>query len=114
MAPEPDTRCRLPIQQTICPTGKSANWLSSPGCKNILYPLRLTATPNQWLSRTVPSRQEGRIARRHERGTGCGGRESVRRVTAIAGRVQLVSDLQRVRRTTLMRTAKPCGPDTRC
>jgi hypothetical protein len=23
----------------------------------------------------VPSRQEGRIARRHERGTGCGGRE---------------------------------------
>jgi len=27
----------------------------------------------------VPSRQEGRIARRHERGTGCGGRGSVRR-----------------------------------
>jgi hypothetical protein len=26
--------------------------------------------------RAVPSRQEGRIARRHERGTGCGGRES--------------------------------------
>jgi hypothetical protein len=24
----------------------------------------------------IPSRQEGRIARRHERGTGCGGRES--------------------------------------
>src|SRR3954464_2911026 len=29
--------------------------------------------------RAVPSRQEGRIARRHERGTGCGGRSSVRR-----------------------------------
>jgi hypothetical protein len=27
--------------------------------------------------RTVPFRQEGRIASRHERGTGCGGRESV-------------------------------------
>ena len=29
--------------------------------------------------RAVPTRQEGRIARRHERGTGCGGRGSVRR-----------------------------------
>jgi hypothetical protein len=26
--------------------------------------------------RAVSTRQEGRIARRHERGTGCGGRES--------------------------------------
>ncbi len=34
----------------------------------------------------VPFRQEGRIARRHERGAGCGGRESVRRAMAIAGR----------------------------
>src|SRR6266540_7226449 len=38
------------------------------------------------LIRIVPSRQEGRIARRHERGTGCGGRESARRAVAIAGR----------------------------
>ena len=38
------------------------------------------------LIRTVPSRQEGRIARRHERGAGCGGRESVGRAIAIAGR----------------------------
>src|SRR5437868_10825512 len=37
-------------------------------------------------SHIVPSRQEGRIARRHERGTGCGGRESARRALAIAGR----------------------------
>src|ERR1700674_2105604 len=29
---------------------------------------------------------EGRIARRHERGAGCGGRKGVRRATAIAGR----------------------------
>ena len=39
----------------------------------------------------VPFRQEGRIARRHERGTGCGGRESAGAI-AIAGRVRLVSD----------------------
>ncbi len=39
------------------------------------------------LIRTVPSRQEGRIARRHERGAGCGGRESVRRCQGMAGRV---------------------------
>src|SRR5260370_29830855 len=76
--------------------------MSSPGCKNILRALRLTAAPNQWLSRTVPFRQEGRIARRHERGTGCSGRESVRRATAVAGRAQLVSEFQRARRTTLV------------
>src|SRR3979490_2431308 len=38
------------------------------------------------ISVTVSFRQEGRIARRHERGTGCGGRKGVRRAMAIAGR----------------------------
>src|SRR4051812_10615911 len=37
---------------------------------------RFPTSPNQWLNRAIPTRQEGRIARRHERGTGCGGRES--------------------------------------
>ncbi len=37
------------------------------------------------ISPAVPSHR-GAIARRHERGTGCGGRESVRRAMAIAGR----------------------------
>src|SRR5207245_4194900 len=37
------------------------------------------------LFRAVPSRQEGRIARRHERGTGCGGRGSVRREACLQG-----------------------------
>src|SRR6185437_7827805 len=39
--------------------------------------LRFTATPNQWLkvARPVPAR--GAYRDRHERGTGCGGRESV-------------------------------------
>jgi hypothetical protein len=36
--------------------------------------------------RAVPTRQEGRIARRHERGTGCDGRSSVRRERLFAGR----------------------------
>src|ERR1700682_4388951 len=90
-ASEPDTRCQHPILLMLCPTGKSVNWLSSPDCKNILRPLRLTIAPNQWLSRTVPSRQEGRIARRHERGAGCGGRESVRRAWQSQGDMNLVS-----------------------
>src|ERR1700687_1942895 len=30
----PDTRCHRRTLQTLCPTGKSANWLCSPGCKN--------------------------------------------------------------------------------
>lgn len=34
-------------------------------------------------------RQEGRIARRHERGTGCGGRRSVRREALFAGRLSV-------------------------
>jgi hypothetical protein len=43
------------------------------------------------ISLDVPSRQEGRIARRHERGAGCGGRESVRRAWQSQGEMNLVS-----------------------
>src|SRR5258707_2543087 len=45
-----------------------------------------SADPNQFTDshRLVPTR--GAIARRHERGAGCGGRKGVRRATAIAGR----------------------------
>jgi hypothetical protein len=45
-----------------------------------------SADPNQMHihHRLVPIR--GAIARRHERGAGCGGRESVRRAMAVAGR----------------------------
>ena len=46
----------------------------------------------------VPSRQEGRIARRHERGTGCDGRGSVRREACLQGE-QLVSVSRRAGRT---------------
>jgi hypothetical protein len=64
--------------------------------------------------RAVSFRQEGRIARRHERGTGCGGRESVganrgRRASQARERPRGAQDERRI-----ARTAKPCGPDTRC
>ena len=47
---------------------------------------------------------------------GCGGRGSVGRATGIAGRglSEPVSDRRARRRTALKRTAKPCGPGTRC
>src|SRR5439155_5459663 len=41
---------------------------------------------NQFTDSHRPVPLEGRIARRHERGAGCGGRESVRRAMAVAGR----------------------------
>jgi hypothetical protein len=37
----------------------------------------------------VPSRQEGRIARRHERGTGCGGRRQCQARSVFAGRLSV-------------------------
>ncbi len=39
--------------------------------------------------RAVPSRQEGRIARRHERGTGCGGRRQRQARSVFAGRLSV-------------------------
>jgi hypothetical protein len=44
------------------------------------------------LSRTVLSHR-GAIARRHERGAGCGGRGSVRRCQGMAGRVDKAREL---------------------
>src|SRR5258708_35015154 len=38
---------------------------------------RFTETPNQWLNSGHPVPRRGAVARRHERGMGCGGRESV-------------------------------------
>jgi hypothetical protein len=61
-----------------------------PICRN---PTALPLPPNQPQIRIIPSREEGRIAIVTKRGAGCGGCGS-------AGR-----------RTALMRTAKPCGPD---
>jgi len=51
---------------------------------------------------------------RHGRGVGCGGRGSVGRALAIAGRVEPCERFAARWRTKLLRTAKPCGPGTRC
>ena len=50
------------------------------------------------LIRAVSS-QGGAIARRHERGAGCGGRESVRRCQGMAGRVDTARELANGTRT---------------
>jgi hypothetical protein len=74
-----------------CPTGKSLrvfrNDLSSPLLQKYFASL---PTQISSLIRTVPSHR-GAIARRHERGAGCGGRESVRRAWQLQGEMNLVS-----------------------
>jgi hypothetical protein len=54
------------------------------------FPSRLTQIT--FISLTVSFRQEGRIARRHERGAGCGGRKGVRRARQSQGEMNLVSE----------------------
>jgi len=60
----------------------------------------------------VPSRQEGRIARRHERGTGCDGRRQRQARSVFAGRLSR-ERTRRARWPMLRRTAKPCGSGIR-
>src|ERR1700731_3175965 len=67
------------------PTGKSvvfASWPVQPHLQKYSCSL---LTQISSLIRAVLSQEEGRCAR-HERGAGCGGRESVRRAMAVAGR----------------------------
>ena len=79
------------------------------GVKIFLFPDRQNS-PLQ----IPPSRLErGALAIVTNVGAGCGGRGSVGRVIAIAGRFS-VSDDAACRRPALQRTAKLCGPDTRC
>jgi hypothetical protein len=61
------------------------------------FPLHRDRKSSANCGRPVPAR--GAVARRHERGTGCGGRKSVG------------APFRRAGRTTFERTAKPCGPD---
>jgi hypothetical protein len=75
---------------------------------------RFTFNPNHRRMSGCPVPARGAVARRHERGTGCGGRESVGASWRSQGELKLVSDRGRARRTAFERTAKPCGPDTRC
>src|SRR3984893_18932788 len=55
---------------------------------------RFTETPNQWLNSGRPVPTRGAVARRHERGMGCGGRESVGAQWRSQGELNLVSDWQ--------------------
>jgi hypothetical protein len=103
------------VEPLICPSGKSACVLARSCGRGAEYPLRVEydlfkpfkmiwvvqsplvkifrfpSTQIDGSFRAVSFQQEGRIARRHERGTGCGGRESVGAI-AVAGRARLVSD----------------------
>jgi hypothetical protein len=54
---------------------------------------RFTEAPNQWLNFGHPVPTRGAVARRHERGMGCGGRESVGAQAWSQGEMNLVSDL---------------------
>ena len=47
-------------------------------------------------------------------GAGCGGRGSVGRVVVFAGRALVRERTRARRRPAMLRTAKPCGPGTRC
>ena len=49
---------------------------------------RFAKTPNQWPISGHPVPARGAVARRHERGMGCGGRESVGAQVRVAGRVE--------------------------
>jgi hypothetical protein len=78
----------------INPTGKSL-----PIIRNLVKPRNqkyFASRLTQITSKSNPSRPtRGAIARRHERGAGCGGRESVRRATQWQGEMNLVSDVRR-------------------
>src|ERR1700682_3825713 len=53
---------------------------------------RFTGTPNQWLNSGRPVPIRGAVARRHERGLGCGGRDSVGGPWRLQGELNPVSD----------------------
>jgi hypothetical protein len=97
-----------------CPTGKS----SARRAKHVSSPL----AKNKSLRRLVETALLIPVSRLNKRGVsrssrtwsaGCGGRGSVGAPEVIAGRV-FVSDRPARRRTALQRTAKSCGPGTRC
>jgi hypothetical protein len=100
----------LLLRQVICPTGSVREFLSSPRVKN----KSLFTTPNQWLHYAIPSRYEGRFAIVTNVGMGCGGRGSVARETGSQGGFSRERSANARRRAMLKRTAKACGPGTRC
>jgi hypothetical protein len=84
--------------------------LSSPHRKNIsVFP---KCKSGYMVGHPVPLR--GALAIVTNVGAGCGGRDSVGRAMAVAGRDEPRERCAAGRRTALKRTAKPCGSGTRC
>jgi len=103
------TRSRLDGRMRMC---VMRNLPVVPLCRRLAA---LPKTPNQ----QHPSAHPASITRGVSRSSrtlsaGCGGRGSVGRAIRSQGGLWPVSDQERARRTALKRTAKPCGPGTRC
>jgi hypothetical protein len=108
--------CDFPEKiQRNCPSGKSLiapkiplSSLLSPSSQNKVV------HPDGKIKSTTPAVSPGKrgVGHRHERGMGCDGRGSV---GAQAGRRAVFRERCAAhRRTTLLRTAKPCGSGIRC
>ena len=83
----PNGKNATSVDKLILPDGQITSCFASLPVQPLLQKyFRSGLTQIRCISVTVSFRQEGRIARRHERGTGCGGRKGVRRAMAIAGR----------------------------
>src|SRR5882762_11030511 len=75
---------------------------------------RWSRRANKFYQLALSHPQEGRIMIVTKRGMGCGGRNGVGTQGDRRARSKLVSGSRRAGRTMLKRTAKPCGPGTRC
>src|SRR5438034_4592237 len=96
---KPATVLILPVGQI---TSCFPKWLVQPLLqKYFCFPPRQISS----LIRTVSS-QGGAIARRHERGAGCGGRGSARRCQGMAGRVDEARELTNGRRQAVKTIAR--------
>src|SRR5260370_22828974 len=74
-------RAQPNLRAAICPTGKSANLLSSPLCKNI----SVFTPPKSHLELFVSHPTRGAYHHRHARAVRCGGRGSGLRATGSQG-----------------------------
>jgi hypothetical protein len=88
---------------------KSIPPVQSPSAKIF----RLTRRANHFYNFARLARERG-VGHRHERWARCGGRSSAARERDCRAGFPPVSDQDRARRAELKRTAKPCGPGTRC
>src|ERR1700674_1272683 len=88
-------RVQLPRQvYTYEPTGAANACPSRCGSLARRAIFRCKETPNQWPNSGRPVPTRGAVARRHERGMGCGGRESVGAQVRSQGELNLVSGLR--------------------